>query len=49
MQKTTQQPKITTVAQSYAQRRRPLDKKVKPRLRYNPDTINQKEEKEIEM
>ena len=41
--------KITTVAQSYAQRRRPLEKKIRPRVRYNPDTINKKEENEFEM
>lgn len=41
--------KITTVQQSYMQRRRPLDKKVRPHVRYNPDTLNQKEEIEVEL
>jgi len=44
-----QEEKITTVAQSYAQRRRPLNKKIKPHVRYNPDTLNKKEEIEKEM
>ena len=39
--------KITTVAQSYAQRRRPLEQKIKPHPRYNPDTLNQSEENEL--
>lgn len=40
--------KITSVAQSYMQRRRPLDKKIPPHVRYNPDTLNQKYIKEEE-
>ena len=49
MQKSATNKKVTTVAQSYAQRRRPIDKKIKPHIRYNPDTLNQKEEIEAEM
>lgn len=41
--------KITTVAQSYAQRRRPLEKKIRPHVRYNPDTLNSKEDVENEI
>lgn len=41
--------KITNVAQSYAQRRKPINKKIRPHVRYNPDTLNQKEENETEL
>ena len=41
---------VKTVAQSYQQRRRPVEKKIPPHVRYNPDTLNNsKGEKEVEM
>lgn len=41
--------KVASVKESYAERRRPLDKKIPPHVRYNPDTLNKKEENEAEM
>ena len=43
IQKNSNSKKTISVHESYAQRRRPIEKKVVPHLRYNPDTLNKKE------